>query len=152
MNELRHTQTRTLTGLMSLPPFHPLTEPYNIWHIPVASDFMTLWCHTTSAFTNYGDNDAFVSEKNSPGPSKPATNIFPTSPSLSRRFFTLALHLLFNSHERWRAESTGVNFINLFRCNNSRPSVPGEVRRLEPKLFCVTCTLLDTLLTKCHNC
>lgn len=38
-------------SLMSLPPFHPLTEPYNIWHIPVASDFMTLWCHTTSAFT-----------------------------------------------------------------------------------------------------
>lgn len=34
-------------------------------------------------FRIHDDNDAFVSEKNSPGPSKLATNIFPTSPPLS---------------------------------------------------------------------
>lgn len=34
--------THTHTGLISLPPFHPLVEPYNIRDNPVANDFMTL--------------------------------------------------------------------------------------------------------------
>ncbi len=115
-----HTHTHTQTGLISLPPFHPLVEPYNIRDYPVANDFMTLWCHRTSAFTNYIHNDPFVSEENLTGPPKLPTDILLTSLSLPRSFpFSLSLSLSLSAFfliltSSSEVESMCANFINLF--------------------------------------
>lgn len=47
-----HTLTRSPTGLMSLPPFHPLVELYNIKDYPMAKDFI-MSCDVTALPHSY---------------------------------------------------------------------------------------------------